>query len=70
MKRKLNSPLLEKYQELKNSHKNNIPQLWKNKKWAIEFAYFIIDLIGDNEDPEIIEIHPPKYLSLIYITKS
>lgn len=47
------------YPELKNSEKENIPQLWKNKEWAREFADFIIELVGDNIPPEIIEIHPP-----------
>jgi len=59
MKRKLDNKLINKYEELKNSHKDLIPQLWKSKKWSIEFANFIIDLIGNNKDPKIIEIHPP-----------
>ena len=59
IKRKLENNLINKYEELKKSHKDNIPQLWKNKKWAIEFANFIIDLIGNNVPPTIIEIHPP-----------
>lgn len=59
MKRKLTSNMLEKYPILKESHKGFVPQLWKSKDWAEEFANFIIELIADNEDPEIIEIHPP-----------
>lgn len=59
MKRKLDTELLEGLDEIKKSHKQFVPQLWKNEKWAIEFAEFIIRLIGDNPDPEIIEIHPP-----------
>ena len=59
MKRKLDSCLLDKYKVLKESHKNYVPKLWASKEWAIEFANFIIDLIGDNKAPEIIEIHPP-----------
>lgn len=59
MKRKLDNSLINKYEELKNSHKDFVPQLWKNKKWAEEFAYFIIDLVGENNPPKIIEIHPP-----------
>ena len=59
MKRKLDSCLLNKYKVLKESHKNYVPKLWASKEWAIEFANFIIDLIGDNKAPEIIEIHPP-----------
>ena len=59
MKRKFDNKLIEKYICLKESKKDNIPQLWKSKKWAIEFAYFIIDLISNNISPKIIEIHPP-----------
>lgn len=59
MKRKLDNCLINKYPELKKSEKENIPQLWKNKEWAKEFADFIIELVGDNLPPEIIEIHPP-----------
>lgn len=59
MKRKLNNKLINKYPELKASERDNVPQLWKNKKWAREFADFIVELIGDNIFPEIIEIHPP-----------
>lgn len=59
MKRKLDNQLINKYPELKSSERDNIPQLWKNKEWAKEFANFIIELIGNNLSPEIIEIHPP-----------
>lgn len=59
MKRNLNTELINKYPKLKESHRDNIPQLWKNGEWALEFANFIIELIGNNNPPEIIEIHPP-----------
>lgn len=59
MKRKLDNKLINKYFEIKTAEKNNIPQLWKSKKWAKEFANFIIELVGNNIPPEIIEIHPP-----------
>ena len=59
MKRKLDNQLINKYPELKSSERDNVPQLWKNKEWAKEFANFIIELIGNNLSPEIIEIHPP-----------
>lgn len=59
MKRKLDNKLINKYLKLKSSQKDNIPQLWKDKTWAEEFADFIIELIGNNDAPEIIEIHPP-----------
>lgn len=59
MKRKLDNQLINKYPLLKLSHKDKVPQLWKNKEWAIEFARFIIELVDNNNPPEIIEIHPP-----------
>lgn len=59
MKRKLDNRLINKYPELKKSERENIPQLWKNKEWAREFANFIIELVGNNIPPKIIEIHPP-----------
>ena len=40
------------------NHKE-IPQLWYSTEWAQEFAEFAIELVGDNQDPSIIEIHPP-----------
>ncbi len=59
MKRKLDNRLINKYTELKKSERENIPQLWKSKEWAREFANFIIELVGNNIPPKIIEIHPP-----------
>lgn len=59
MKRKLDNRLINKYPELKKSERENIPQLWKSKEWAREFANFIIELVGNNIHPKIIEIHPP-----------
>ena len=59
MKRKLDNRLINKYPELKKSERENIPQLWKSKEWAREFANFIIELVGNNIPPKIIEIHPP-----------
>ena len=45
MKRKLDNSLINKYPKLKSSQKDNIPQLWKDKEWAQEFANYIIDWI-------------------------
>lgn len=58
-KRKFNSSLISNFEELKNSHKDGVPQLWKSAKWAEEFAHFIIELTKDQNAPTIIEIHPP-----------
>jgi hypothetical protein len=57
--RKLSSALLEKFPAIKNSCKNDIPQLWYNKKWAREFADFVLKLMGKSSNLKIIEIHPP-----------
>ena len=58
-KRKFDSSLISNFKELKISHKDDVPQLWKSDKWAEEFAYFIIELTKDKNPPTIIEIHPP-----------
>ncbi len=57
-KRNLNSNLIEKYPALKTSE-HGIPKLWYDDEWAVQFGCFIIDLVGDNDPPEVIEIHPP-----------
>ncbi len=57
--RKFSSFILCGLDEIKNSHKFNVPQLWKSKKWAEEFAIFITRLVNHNTPPKTIEIHPP-----------
>lgn len=59
MKRSYMSELLDGLDEIKNSHKNGIPQLWKSIKWSEEFVLFIKRLVGKSNPPEVIEIHPP-----------
>jgi hypothetical protein len=45
---------------IKLAQKNNIPQLWHNKKWAKDFFKFIEWFIQDQyRPPEVLEIHPP-----------
>lgn len=58
-KRKLNSELLENFQELSTATQHGVPQLWKNKVWASEFADFILTLQKEKPSPKIVEIHPP-----------
>ena len=58
-KRNLNTDLIHRFPELCSAHKEGVPQLWKNKEWAIEFAAFIQELVGSNKEPKLIEIHPP-----------
>lgn len=57
--RKFDSELIASFEELKSSHKNGVPQLWKSDKWAEEFAEFVIALTKDKNAPTVIEIHPP-----------
>ena len=58
-KRKLNTDIVSKYDEILKAQKSGIPQLWKSVNWAKQFADFIFDLVGDNNPPDVIEIHPP-----------
>lgn len=58
-KRKLNSNLITQYPELCAANKEGVPQLWKSKEWACQFADFIIALAGEGPTPGVIEIHPP-----------
>lgn len=57
--RKFQSILLNGLDEIKKAHIKNIPELWKNDKWAEEFAEFIFRIVVGSKAPEIIEIHPP-----------
>ena len=41
------------------AHQRGIPQLWKSKEWANQFAAFVIELTQEAMPPEVIEIHPP-----------
>lgn len=58
-KRKFNSKLMEHYSEIRDAHKDGVPQLWKSEAWARQFAEFIVHLICDDSKPKIVEIHPP-----------
>ena len=40
-KRKFDSNIISKFEELKTSNKDGVPQLWKSNKWAEEFAAFL-----------------------------
>ena len=57
--RKFDTELISNFTELKTSHKNGVPQLWKTDKQAEEFAEFIIKLTSGKNAPTVIEIHPP-----------
>ncbi len=58
-KRKWNSKVVQKFPELVYAQRDGVPQLWKNKLWAEQFADFIIALNGSSPAPKVIEIHPP-----------
>ena len=58
-RRRLDSALISRYPELQTAHKDRVPQLWKNEVWALQFAAFIISLVGNVSSPGVIEIHPP-----------
>lgn len=56
--RKFDSLIVARSPEIRKAHKNGIPQLWINRKWSLEFAEFVAALVGDNQPPRVIEIHP------------
>lgn len=58
-KRNMASNLMSKYPVLKGSEYRGIPRLWYSDGWAAEFGEFVIDIVDDRPDPEIIEVHPP-----------
>lgn|GEM_PF-3257176 len=58
-KRKWDSALVQEYLELVVAQKDSVPQLWKNERWAEQFADFIFELNGSGSVPKVIEIHPP-----------
>jgi|AntAceMinimDraft_8_1070364.scaffolds.fasta_scaffold57640_2 hypothetical protein len=57
--RRFDSSIVRQFPTICAAQKNGIPQLWFSKQWSFEFADFIVSLVGDNEPPRIIEIHPP-----------
>lgn len=42
-----------------SANKKGVPQLWKSKAWAEEFAEYIIRITKDYPELKVIEIHPP-----------
>ena len=58
-KRNFSSVALKGLDEIINSNRDGVPQLWKNKKWAEQFAEFVIRMSSTNCAPSVIEIHPP-----------
>lgn len=57
--RRLTTGLLKKFHCLANSHSRNVPMLWTSSEWAVQFAQFVIELVGHQRPPEIVEVHPP-----------
>ncbi len=58
-KRLFQNAFLKKYPDIIQANTNGVPQLWKNKTWAKQFAAFLIDLTSGKGEPAVIEIHPP-----------
>ena len=58
-KRKFDTELINKYPAIRDAQKDGVPQLWKNETWAFQFSDFIVDLVSEQEDPQVIEVHPP-----------
>ncbi len=63
--RNLQKGPVSRYPCLCRSQKNGIPQLWKSRQWAKEFAEYVMEFCGD-QIPSILEVHPPfaEYSSL------
>jgi len=53
------SKIVNELGNINKAQKGNIAQLWHDKEWANEFFIFIEWLIGSNNPPEVLEIHPP-----------
>ena len=61
-KRNFSSTALEGLKEISDANRNGIPQLWKNKRWAEQFAEFIKRLSGTNNSVR----HRDKDFGLVY----
>lgn len=57
-KRKFDSELVQQFPAIISAQKDGVPQLWKDDKWAAEFAEFVFALSG-TDIPSVIEVHPP-----------
>lgn len=58
-KRKFDSKLISAFPEILFANKDGVPQLWKSKAWAAQFAEFVLTLVNVVKTPKVIEIHPP-----------
>lgn len=70
-KRKFDSEFVNRFSELVAAQKEGVPQLWKNETWALQFAEYIVALVGEKAQLKVIEIHPPfnDYTDMITFTK-
>jgi hypothetical protein len=59
MPRKFNSEIVKDLNNITTAQKDNVPQLWYSKEWAHDFFIFIERLVGSDNPPEVLEIHPP-----------
>jgi len=58
-KRKFDSEIVSHYPDIISANKDGVPQLWKSKAWASQFADYVIELVNGVKVPKVIEIHPP-----------
>lgn len=59
LRRSMKSEALKNLEKINSTRKSGIPRLWYDESWAKEFIMYIENWIGNDRDPEVIEIHPP-----------
>lgn len=57
--RKFSSAALCVASDIPEAHVRGIPQLWKSREWAVQFAAFVVELTRQSGAPEVVEVHPP-----------
>jgi hypothetical protein len=57
--RKWNSPVVKQFPALTNAQKHGVPELWRSRDWALQFAEFIVAITPSGNPPEVVEVHPP-----------
>ena len=44
---------------LRRAVKDNVPMLWVDDEWALQFADFVARVVGIGRRPRVVELHPP-----------
>lgn len=47
------------FKAIRAADEGGVPKLWFNKEWVSDFLCFLVNFVGNNKPPKIIEIHPP-----------